>query len=95
MAIQVYLTVQLHMIGDGVSTSATLVLDSTPLLINPGIINFRPTPDSATLIQIIDAAGNAVPATVTLSKNGKQVLMVFSSPWTGLLTVYINLGYFV
>lgn len=94
MANQSYIAVNLRLIGDGSSLTATVVLDATPFYTGTVIIqNFEPTPDSVALVTIVDEFGNTVPATATLSKNGKQVLITFSSAFTGLVTVTFNLGY--
>lgn len=58
MANQVYISIQVHLMGDGSSLTATIVLDSTPLYANSGIINYKSMPDSVQLVQIIDAAGS-------------------------------------
>ncbi len=94
MANQVYIAVVLQMIGDGASLTATIVLDSTPFYTsNVNIQNFSTAPDTVSLVRICDASGNAFPASATLSKSGKQVLITFSSAFSGLITVTFNLGY--
>jgi hypothetical protein len=92
MSNQNCITIRLHLLGDGISTTVTLVLDSTPMNINT-IVNYSPAPDSVTLVQIVDTAGNTVPGEASLSKNGKQVLLTLNNPFSGILTVLLDLGY--
>jgi hypothetical protein len=93
MSNQAYIAMQVELIGDGASLTATITLDSTPVYTDSNIINYSPAPDSVTLVRIRDAFGNSVPATATLSKSGKQVIITFSTFFTGLITVVLNLGY--
>jgi len=93
MANQAYTTIKTTLIGDGSSLTATIILDATPIYVDVNVKNFSPTPASLSLVQIRDALGNSVPATATLSKNGKQVLITFSSAFTGRVTVTMDLGY--
>lgn len=93
MANQVYTTVKATLIGDGVSVTATLNLLSTPIYVDANVHNFSDTPDSVSLVQIRDELGNPVPASATLTKNGKQVVITLSAPFTGRVTVTFDLGY--
>jgi hypothetical protein len=95
MAIQTYISMHVTLIGDGVSLTATLVLDSTPLYTSSNIINYKTTPDSVTLLNVRDESGNPIPALAMLSHNGKQIIITFSVAFTGLITVTLNLGYAV
>ena len=94
MANQTSIAINLQLIGDGSSPTATIVLNSTPFYTSDiNIQNFSPTPDSVSLVKITDPLGHSVPATATLSKNGKQVLITFSNVFSGLIAVTLNLGY--
>jgi hypothetical protein len=90
---QIYITV----LGDGVSTTATINLTSTAYQLIVGLQNFSPTPDTVFGAVVADENGQPVPASAVLSKNGKQVLIVFSSPITvgKRVTVTVNLGYYI
>jgi len=93
MANQTYFPIRVELLGDGVSTTATLALNSTPIYVDVNVKNFSDTPDSVSLVQIRDELGNPVPATATLSKNGKQVIITFSAAFTGKIVAVINLGF--
>jgi hypothetical protein len=93
MANQASTIIFVQLLGDGVSTTATISLGSTPLSITDGTINFNPIPDSVSLPIVADANGSPIPATATLSKSGKQVLITLSAPFTGKITVTMTLGY--
>lgn len=94
MANQTYVSVNLELIGDGSSLTATIILDSTPFYVsNTNIQNFSPTPDSVTLVHIRDDFGQPIPASATLTKNGKQILLTFPVAFTGHISVVFNLGY--
>jgi hypothetical protein len=93
MANQVYTALKAELIGDGASLTATIILDSTPIYVDSNVRNFQPAPNAVYLVQIRDEFGNSVPATATLSKNGKQILITFSAAFTGTVTVTMNLGY--
>ena len=94
MANQSYIAVNLALLGDGSSLTATIILDSTPFYTTNGpVSNFSPAPDSVSLVRIADPLGNPVPASAILTKNGKQVLITFPTAFTGYITVNFNLGY--
>lgn len=93
MANQVFVPITVHLIGDGSSLTAAIILNSTPFFMSDSVQNFNATPDTLYFSQIRDQLGNAVPATAVLSKNGKQVLITFSSAFVGIITVTLKLGY--
>ena len=93
MANKVIVSVKVELRGDGSSLTAMLVLDATPLYTSSDIINYKVTPDSVSLIRIRDEYGNTVPASAALAHNGKQVTILFPTPFTGLVTVTLHLEY--
>jgi hypothetical protein len=98
MANQDYVTITVNIIGDGASLTATIVLDSTPLHTSTDTLrNWNSIPNSVSSPTIKDANGQPIvlPATATLSKSGKQVLITFSSPILAgtKVTVTLDLGY--
>lgn len=95
MANQSYVGVVVQVIGDGVSTTCTIVLDNTVYYRNQTVVNFRPAPDSVSSPIIESVFGGIAPttATATLTNNGKQVLVTLSSAITGNFVLKFNLGY--
>jgi len=96
MANQSYVGILIQVLGDGSSTTATIVLDSTPFYTSHvNISNFNPQPSSVSTPVVFSQTSGNIPASATLSKNGKQVLITFSSAFTGSATITFNLGYLV
>jgi hypothetical protein len=95
MSIQSCVNITARLLGDGSTKTATIVLNATPFYVNQALINFNPTPDSVSVPIVADANGQAIPATATLSHNGKQVIITLSTGFTGIITVTFNLGYSV
>jgi hypothetical protein len=93
MSNQVYVAIRVELLGDGTSLTAMIVLDTTPFYADTNIRNWSSLPFSAQLIQIRDTLGNPVPATASLTKSGKQIVITFSSAFTGRIVAVIGLGY--
>ena len=93
MANQASVSIMVRVRGDGSSTTATIVLDSTPFCTSQPITNFKAIPDSVSVPVVAQAGGLPLPATAALLHSGKQIVITFSAAFTGLVTVTMELGY--